>query len=577
MRVHRSLGTVFTVLFLLTIHVSVTHAADVYYFGNATAETSQTNEKYSFKKRLTDLLDLTSGRPMAERSGRISGSVLTQVDYAQVSGNDAKSFLTDGVDYLSEVNLNLQEKLWRNYNLQGQVMLRKTDNPRIEPRRDVRVKEYSLKVANPENLLLFGDFYGELSPFTLSNTLEGLTAEIQPSDRFNMKYIAARQYDADEAAGKYQRNVYGVKLDTFLFMRSAIISNARVGVQAVTTQDDSSTLSSASTLQDLRNSVFSIDGDLSFTKGFSMNYEFARSFYLEDEDAADVKDQSSGNSFHVAPQMQWRDTVVRHVYNYTQPDFYTESGSASPDKIQHLTTVDHRVNQQVSLSLMHNYYWDHLTNSDLTKRTINDEKTVSMNIMPLTSRKTFRTRVHTSFNTRDSDDRANSAESQTLTMGFAVNDRWHEADVGFSYEYRAFTSEADDSQNDYFNRLGFNFSREYELFTRRLYLTLAPSVDIRRTKRDPNQDVNVNVSFSGQYDVSEDFLSRFGHNLVDSDNAGPDKDYMNNRSYMELDWALGKEKNTHVVLRGDVNRYMHEDGTLNYKEIQTVLKCILAF
>ncbi len=574
---HPLLRIFFFVSCFLFVYLSTPQAAEVYYFGNASSQSSEFNQKYSLKERLTDIFDFKTGRQMAERSGQISGSILTQIDYAQVSGNRSKSFLNNGWDYLSEINLNLQEKLWRNYNLEGQLMLRKTDNPRIEPRRDVRVKEYVLKIMNPDNLFLYGDFYTELSPFTLSNSLEGLTAEIQPNESLAMKYIVARKNAADEAAGQYQRNVYGAKMDTFLFTHSPAISKARLGVQAITFQDDSSTLARTSSLEDLKNSVFSFDGEFSFTRGFSVNYEFARSFYLEDEDDADLKDQSSGNSFHVAPQVQWRDTMIRHVYNYTQPDFHTEGGSASPDKIQHLTTLDHRFNRQAALSLMHNYYWDHLAGSSLTKRTIYDEKTVSLNLVPIAARESLRTRWYTSFNIRNSDDQANSAESETLTLGFALNDQWRETDIGFSYEYRAFNHEADDSQNDYFNRFGITLSREYDVFARRLYLSMAPSVDIRRTKRDENKDVNVNMSFSGQYDLMDGLLSRFGHNLVDSDNARPDSDYMNNRSYVEFNWAVGKEKDMHLVLRGDVNRYMHEDGTLNYKEIQTVLKCILNF
>jgi len=58
---------------------------------------------------------------LSERSGKISGSILTQAEYDKVSENKSKSFLKNGWDYLTEINLNLQEKLWSNYDLEGEV------------------------------------------------------------------------------------------------------------------------------------------------------------------------------------------------------------------------------------------------------------------------------------------------------------------------------------------------------------------------------------------------------------------------------------------------------------------------
>ncbi|HSV44063.1 MAG TPA: hypothetical protein VLJ10_05860, partial [Candidatus Bathyarchaeia archaeon] len=274
-------------------------AAEVYYFGNGSSETAEENPSYPLSQRMDDLFDFTSGRPMSERSGKISGSILTQAEYDKVSGNKSKSFLDNGWDYLTEVDLNMQEKMWSNYHMEGQLRMRKTDNPRIESRRDVRIKDYSLKISNPDNLFLAGDFYGELSPLTMGSSFEGLTAEMKPNDTIAMKYIAARLDGPDEAALKFQRNVYGTKFDTFWFKDSESISNARLGFQAVTVQDDSSDPDRTSSFADLRNSVFSVDGDLALARYFSMNYELARSMYLADEDSTTIKDQSYGNALRV--------------------------------------------------------------------------------------------------------------------------------------------------------------------------------------------------------------------------------------------------------------------------------------
>ncbi len=550
-------------------------AAEVFYFAGEGGGATEENECYPFFTRINDLFDFTSQRPLAERSGQIHGSVLTQAEYSKVGGNKSKSFLNDGWNYLTDVNLSLQEKLKGNYNLEGQLMMRKTDNPRVEPRRDVRVKDYQLKIMNPQNLFLFGDFYGELSQFTLGTSLEGAMVEVMATDAFSAKFIAARKNGPDEAAQVYQRNVFGSKLDVFLFRESALFSNARVGFQAVTNQDDSSSLTRTASLTDLNNNVFALDGEFSLVRFFSLNYEFARSSYAADEDAVG-NDTSYANAVQIVPQLQLGKTQIRYNYNYTQPDFYTDSGSAMPDKIQHQTTVNHYFSQRASLSLMHNYYWDHLTGSTRTKRTINNEKSLSFNFLPLEARKTLRARVSTSLRLRDSDDPTNSLESETLTMGFGVNDRWNDTDVGMSYEYRAFKNEVDGSASEYFNRLGLSLAREYQVRARRLYLSLNPAMDIRRTKT-ASSDVNFSLALAGQYDPAENITARFGHNLIDSNKSGANRDFTNNRSFLEFDWALGEEKNTHLILRGDYNRYEHEDGTQEYNEKQAVLKLAKSF
>lgn len=311
--------------------VGPSFSADVFYLGGAGgSSSSEQNESYSLKERFHDLLDVTSGRDMSERSGRISGSLLIQGESNRVSGNRSKSFLRERENYLTETNLNFQEKLRGDYNLEAQIMLRKTDNPRIEVRRDVRMKQFNIKVSNPDNLYQFGDMYADFSQYTLSSSLEGFGADVKVNDAVFMKYVLARQYGADEAASQFQRNVFGVKSDFSLFQDSEIFSNFRLGVQAVTNQDDSSSPDEkTASFDDMRNTVMSVDGEISFIKYLSLTYEVARSFYLEDEEDATTKDQSSGNAFQIAPQLRFGDTTLRYLYNYTQPQFYTDSGSAA--------------------------------------------------------------------------------------------------------------------------------------------------------------------------------------------------------------------------------------------------------
>src|SRR3989338_8125144 len=119
-------------------------AAEVYYLGQpASPEAAETaeNQDLSLKKRLKDFFDFGSyGDYKKGRTGQISGSTLTEIAWQDVSGNISKSFLERGTDYLSETNVNAWEQVWRDYRAETRVMVRKTDDRRIEDQFVLRLK-----------------------------------------------------------------------------------------------------------------------------------------------------------------------------------------------------------------------------------------------------------------------------------------------------------------------------------------------------------------------------------------------------------------------------------------------------
>lgn len=558
-------------------------SAEVYYLGGGSGGpgAGQMNPAFSLSQRAHDLFDFASyGKENPERSGRISGSLTQEVRWNKVSGNKSKSFLENGTDYVSEANINIQEKLWKDYNLESQLFIRKTDDRRVEPRRDVRLKQFNVKILNPKNLYEAGDFYADFSPFTLSSSLEGLHAEMSPSDLYTVKMVAARSQSPDVAADTFQRNVLGTKVDLNLFKDSELFSNFRIGAQAVTNRDDSSSVPEPSSAKDLRNTVVGIDGDISLTKYLSLNYEVARSGYVEDEDitVAPGKDQKYGTAFRAQPSLNLGATTARYLYYYVQPGFYTDIGSAASDKIQHQINVDQQLGSKATLSLMQNWYWDHLKSSTRTKRTLYDEKTASLNWRPFDARKNFSFRPYVAYLQKDSDDPANSAEGVTRTAGFSVNDNLDEkTSVGANYEYRSYKDEANKTNSDYFNRVGLYLARESQLFNRRLYQSFGPNMDFRRTKTDPNQDVSFSTSYTGQYDVSKIWISRWGYNVQLANNAGPDQDYVNHRNYLEMDFLVHEKRSAHFVVRGERNRYDHEKADQDYNETRVTGRFTINF
>jgi len=572
------------IIYVIVIAVNVFiyssgYPAEVYYLGQQESRSSQINPSYSLSQRIKDILDLSSERDYAERSGRLSGSFSQEINWQSVSGNKSKSFLEEGTDYLSELNLNLQEKLMRDYNFEGQWFLRKTDNRRIETKKDVRLKQLNLKVFNPKNIFEFGDFYADFSPFVLGSSLEGFNIKISPSEIRDYHFIVARKYREDTATERFQRNAFGFKIDQYLFKDSDLFSNFRLGFQSVSIQDDSSTAYDNGNAKDLRNNVFSFDGEFSLTKYLSFQYEVARSTYLEDEDSETIKDTKYGTALRLQPAINLDKISLRYLYYYGQPKFYTDLGSASTDKIQHQISLDYRLNEKATVNVVENYYWDHLSGSSLTKRTTNDEKYLSFNFRPFEKFKDLTLRPYINYQEKDSDDGINSAESTTKTFGFGINDVLNEkTSYGLGYEYRAYIDEGNDKANsDYFHRLNFNFSHEQSFCSKRLYYTFSPNLELRDTKSEDDNDINLGLSFNGQYDISKNTILRFGHNLQDTNSARAGADFLNNCSFLESDSTLYNNRNTHFIFRVERNRYDHEDGSQEYRENRIIAKFLTNF
>ncbi|OGX11104.1 MAG: hypothetical protein A2351_07940 [Omnitrophica bacterium RIFOXYB12_FULL_50_7] len=564
-------------------------AAEVYYLGQPSSPEAVQLSKdrdLSLKKRFKDLFDFGSfGEYKPDRTGQISGSVLAEVDWNQISGNIGNSFLERGTDYLTESSINAWEQLWRDYKVESRVMIRKTDNPQIETMRSLRLKELNVRLYNPYNMLEFGDLYADFTNFTLGSSLEGFRGDFNPLPNARVEpriqFIATRKNEEDVWAGQYQRNVFGGKFDLNFLKDAWFFSLVRLGSQCVTSQDDRATAwhvtPSGTKVQDLSNTVFGLDGDVNFKKYFNFRWEWARSAYVEDTSAL-INQTQYGNALRLEPSFSSRYVNFRYLYYYVQPSFYTEVGSASTDKVQHQFTLDLTPWDKVRLSFVENYYWNHLERSNQPYRTINDEKYITLYLRPWEARRNFDVRTYFNYLDQHSDNfPTETVETNTTTTGFSVNDRIWETSVGGRYEYRAYRNIKDKGNNDYFNRLGANVSRDFKLFTKRLFISGDFTFDFHNPQSEDDNEVTTGVSLNGQYDVWERLAIRGGMNIQDSSAAAPDSGYLNTRSFGELDFLVGKKRGSHLIARIERNVYNNVDGTQDYKELRAITKFVSQF
>ncbi|MFZ5802800.1 MAG: hypothetical protein ACOY3K_06830 [Candidatus Omnitrophota bacterium] len=577
----------FVVFFASLVLVSIfsffpAFAAEVYYLGSSDSG-SQGGEEVppaNFQQRLKDFVNFKDyGSYQPNRSGQLSGTILSQMTWQDTSGNISKSFLERGWDYLQEINLQAWERLWAGYKIESRAFMRKTDDRQIEKRRDVRLKDLNIAIYNDRNRVEFGDFYSEFSQFTLGASLEGFQAQIEPLKGQKIKAVAARSQKEDITTARYERHVAGGQLDLSLLRDFWWFSLVRLAAQAVTNQDDSSNgwrlAPSGTVTQDLENTVVGLLGEVVMKKYFTMVYEVARSRYQADEDSTRYSDHQSiyGTAFRLQPQFTTKWVTFKYLYYWVQPGFYTDVGSASPDKLQHQFSVDITPFDKLTLSLVENWYRDHLEHSARAYQTENDEKYITLTLRPFDSRRDFSLRNYWNYFQRGSDNPQNSVEAYTTTLGTSVNDRIWNTTVSGRYEYRAYEDEGNSkASSDYFNRFGFSGSRDTIVFGRRWYFSGDYAVDIRNTKTDDDNDLSGTLSLNTQYDLHTRLTLRAGYNLVNQNSVAPNGDSLNTRNFFETDLLVNKKRGSRITVRYERNIYNHEDFTQDYNESRVITK-----
>ncbi len=553
--------------------------AEIIFLGNGAdggADAPKVVPSFTAAQRLHDLFDFGAyGQYGPERSGMITGRVAVQGEYSSVRGNQAKSFYRDdNKDHLLELDLRVFERLFADYQFQGEANLRKTDNQRMEERNAVVLKQLNLSVFNDENLVEFGNFYSDFSQFVMGSSLEGLNVELAPAEPLRTKAVVARTYESGR--GLYQRNVYGAKADVTPLQDHPSVSVLRLGAQAVSVEDDSASLENDPSATDQDNIVAGVDGELRLRNGAFVVFEAARSGYIADEDVSDRR--LYGTAWRVMPGYRHKNIWdLRYLAYRVDPGYRTLVGSASSDKQQHMVSVDWRLNPANTLTVSQNWYWDDLPGSDRTYRTRYDEKYLSLTSRPFEEYRELSLRPYLNHQRKDSDDTANSADSTTVTVGLAANTRMWEAALGAFLEMRHFTARPATVNDEDSWRYGANLSRDFTVWDRRLYLAAGYVGNVRANQAAEGQDMHHGLTLNGRYELAEPLTMSFGYNLQDAANTGAAQDYQINTRFLEFAYRLDKQRSTVVSLRGEHNDYEYDTAGQDYSEARYVLRFVSNF
>ncbi len=297
-------------------------------------------------------------------------------------GSGQRTLLHKGVFMTNELKLKLDQDLWDEWKVTGNIHLRKTPDPQIDDRSAVRLLGGTLELYNPVWRFTGGDFFGDLSQYTMLQALKGFQAAYK-TERLEVKGVAAYSQRADEGE-HYFRYVFGGKADVLAAEELGPVKNLHIGSNFSDVEDDSGSIDNRGTAPDISAHVGSVTTSLTLWETTEINAEAARSW--ADPDALRTGlglDRKTDTAVRVSSYTRFdRDTKFRFGYEWVGADFETPAGSAAPDRVQFTTRLDRRLNREWGAEASYRSFYDKLEDSTLNQRTLTQAPRVALNWSP---------------------------------------------------------------------------------------------------------------------------------------------------------------------------------------------------
>ena len=210
--------------------------------------------------------------------------------------------------------------------------------------------EYSLKL---------GDVYGELSNYTFSQSLFGLSGYLQFKD-FMFKPIYGRQNEAKENLN-YRRDSYGFRAEQVLF------DKVSVGFNYVDTKDDEGSVDNDSNISQLEeNSVYSIDMRTMISRNLVISGNYAQSDYEEKKSSVTEK----GTAYNIRTVYRAGALMASGEYEVTGSSFNSISGYTTKDREVMSGSVRYRFLKRIDMILSYENMSNNLNGALPYKTTI---------------------------------------------------------------------------------------------------------------------------------------------------------------------------------------------------------------
>ncbi len=484
-------------------------------------------------------------------------------------GAGNKTLLRRGAFLTNELRLHIHSPLQNGWNFSNDIHLRKTPDPQMDKRKDLRLLGFTAELYDPVWRLTAGDFFADFSQYTLGQALDGVQVA-RRTDNSESKLVFGYSQKPDEGR-QFMRFVFGGRQESLLVKERGVLKDWRVGVNMVGNEDDRGSIGNKTGIANASNRIGSLNTSLRLGDA-ELNGEIAEAWIDEDTSPNTDVRRKTGTALRLNAGNKFTKKLKAKLgYEWVTADFNSLSGSAVPDRVNVTSRLDYKFNGAWAGEAGYRLAVDKMDKSPLNVRTVTQIPRVAFNWTPDSSYwllQNFFSRVYWEMRRRFSQDNDSSgqADFESQDMGLEDEFKLFRATVNSGLSLRA---EKDDKtkSNDRTAPAGFIGVRFNERwFGAEAVPSLRYQFSYEERPKDGGRDLSQVVSAGLTLDFpngvrieqrySADFASRLAH----------DSDSIRLNVYLGLDYKIPGKRDMTLTTSYEMTQFAHDVSTERFSE-----------
>ncbi len=522
------------------------------------------------------------------KGAQVEGTLSQGLNIGGIQGETTNSLIDSSLNYETNANIRLLHddlgalnELFETWKLDSEVNIRKTDDAQLNNNQDLDLLYLQIHLYNPYLDFTFGDFSANFSQMTLNRSLEGFQAIVTvPQTNTKASAVLSRAYQAEELT-QYTRYVVGGRVEQVLLTEKfelfdrTVVNDLTTGVNVVYNFDAAGSAKADAGVPDISNFVASFNARLKLFDIVTSEIEVARSMN-EDNDEITLGGDQWGTAVKIrnsaALRHRYGRSRVNFDYERAMATFFTDSGSASPDREAVYLSGSHRFKKFVSIDGSYREFHNNIQDTGTTSLRIRNP-VFKVTIKPFEQKGEYWRDLSTRFqySAQKSESTNQLIDNQSHTFQGLVSHRVKNISMSGGFKSKRVNDKAGRGSRrtqSLLSRLGYDFISEHFIFNPYIDYTL-------RYQRDhsPEEDeVGGDLSFGAALSVFERFRMsvNYGYNDVNRSIVGSDTEFHS------LDMSASLDITDRLMLIGtyfltDSNFETHlQDYSEDYGELKIV-------
>ncbi len=496
-------------------------------------------------------------------------------------GSGSKTLLHKGVFLTQEGKVVLEQALPKDWNLSTNLHLRRTTDPQIDRRHDARILGYSLQASNPVWRLTGGDFFGDLSQYSLSQALEGGQV-VYNTDRVLLKTAAGISQREDEGK-KFLRRVVGGGSQYLLIKDAPSIQECRLGINFTDVEDITNSVNNATGVAQAANRVGSLAAHLRLWDFVEVDGEAARGWTDQDSPEMRAK-RRMGNAFRLNTAATLsKKAKLKLGYESVQATFDSLAGSAVPDRVNANSRLDYRWNSSWSSDAGCRFTNDKVGKSTLNKRTFTVTPRLGLNWTPVAAEswewmKDFTSRMYWEMRKRFSDNEpAGQTDFTSHEVGWDNEFLQQQVRWNVGWSLRQEDDDLSKSSDRLINSGWLGLRKTTHPFGVETATSVRWQCNYQDRPKEGGRDLTHTVLFRAESTLTQALKLEQRYSVETASRLAFDSDTVRGNVFLSLAYRLPGRQDRSLTASYEFNDYLHPVGTEKYLEHNAQLKFLWKF